>query len=63
VLLSEPVSVTAVAFVAVTVRVDELPAAIEVGFAVMVTVGAGSAVTVTVAAPEAFPPVPLALAV
>jgi hypothetical protein len=31
--------VTVVAFVAATVRVDEAPAAIEVGFAVIVTVG------------------------
>jgi len=32
-----------VAFVAVTVKLDELPAEIEVGLAVMVTVGAGDA--------------------
>ena len=36
---SEPVTVTVVAFVAATVSVDVPPAAIEVGFAVMVTVG------------------------
>jgi hypothetical protein len=40
VLPSVPVTVTLVAFVAVTVRVDELPAAIEAGEAEMLTVGA-----------------------
>jgi hypothetical protein len=39
-----PVTVTPVALAAVTVRVDELPAVIEVGLAAMVTVGAGVAV-------------------
>jgi hypothetical protein len=38
VLLSVPVTVTVMALVAVTVKVDELPALIEVGLAVMVTV-------------------------
>jgi hypothetical protein len=54
-----------VAFVAVTVSVDELPAVIEVGFAAMVTVGAGgaAAITVTETTEEAFPPVPVAVAV
>jgi hypothetical protein len=37
---SVPVTVTRVAFVAVTVKVEELPALTEVGLAVMVTVGA-----------------------
>jgi hypothetical protein len=36
---SDPVTVTVVAFVAATVNVEEAPAAIEVGLAVMVTVG------------------------
>jgi hypothetical protein len=52
-----------VAFVAVTVKVDELPAVIEVGLAVIATVGAGPAVIETVAVAEAFPPVPVAVAV
>jgi hypothetical protein len=54
-----------VAFVAVTVKVDGLPETIEVGFAIMVTVGAGveTAVTVTVAAAEILPPAPVAVAV
>jgi hypothetical protein len=54
-----------VAFVAVTVNVEELPEAIDVGFATMVTVGTGFTVelTVTVALAEAFPPVPVAVAV
>ena len=38
-----PVTVTAVASSAVTVKVDELPAVIEVGLPAMVTVGAGAA--------------------
>ena len=42
---SVPVSVTFVAFMAITVRMDELPAVIEVGFAAMVTVGAAAATT------------------
>ena len=45
---SEPVTVTAVALVAVTVRAEELPALIEAGFAAMVTVGAAGGTTVTV---------------
>jgi hypothetical protein len=53
-----------VAFVAVTVKVEELPAVIEVGSAAMVTVGAGpDAATVTVAVAVAVPPVPVAVAV
>jgi hypothetical protein len=52
-----------VAFVAVTVKVDELPAAIEVGLAVIATVGAEFAVIVTVAVADVFPPAPVAVAV
>jgi len=52
-----------VAFVAVTVTMDELPAVIEVGFAAMLTVGAGFGVTVTVAFAVTFPPAPVAVAV
>jgi hypothetical protein len=39
---SLPVTVTWVAFVAVTVKVDALPAAIEAGLAAIATVGAGA---------------------
>jgi hypothetical protein len=53
--------VTAVAFVAATVSVDEAPAATEVGFAVMVT--DGPVPTVTVAVAVVFPPAPFAVAV
>jgi hypothetical protein len=54
-----------VAFVAVTVKVDEFPETIETGFATMVTVDGGiePAVTVTVAVAVAFPPLPVAVAV
>jgi len=55
-----------VAFVATTVNVDEPPAVIEVGFAMMVTVGAEFEVevTVTVALGEmVVPPAPVAVAV
>ena len=38
-----PLIVTAVALVAITVNVDELPVVIDVGLASMVTVGAGGA--------------------
>jgi hypothetical protein len=55
--------VTVVALVAATVRVDVAPAAIEVGFAVMVTVGPADAPTVTVAVAVVFPPSPFAVAV
>jgi phage shock protein PspC (stress-responsive transcriptional regulator) len=48
--------------VAITVSVEELPEVIDVGLAVMLTVGAGL-VTVTVALAEIFPPVPVAVAV
>jgi hypothetical protein len=62
---SVPVTFTCVAFVAATVKMDGLPETIEVGFAVIVTVGAGveTAVTVTVAVAEALPPAPVAVAV
>jgi hypothetical protein len=62
---SEPVTVTCVAFVAVTVKVEELPGVMDVGLAMMLTTGAGleAAVTVTVAVAEAFPPAPVAAAV
>jgi hypothetical protein len=52
--------------VAATVKVDELPAVIEVGLAARVTVGAGAGAagaTVTAATDDALPPVPVALAV
>jgi hypothetical protein len=55
--------VTKVAFVAVKVKIDELPDVIEAGLAVMLIVGEGFAVTVTVAVAEAFTPVPAAEAV
>ena len=56
VLPSDPVTVTVVAFVAVTVSVEAVPAVIEVGEAVILTVGPGAAaVTVTVAVAEACP--------
>ncbi len=61
--MSVPVIVTCVAFVAVTVRIDEAPAVIEVGFAVIVTVGDCADTTDTVAVAEALPPLPVALAV
>jgi hypothetical protein len=52
-----------VAFIAATVNVDELPALIEAGLAVMLTVGAGLDVTVTVVTAEVLPPAPDAVAV
>jgi hypothetical protein len=55
-----------VAFVAATINVDVPPALTEVGFAAIVTVGAGGGVpatTVTVVTADAFPPVPVAFAV
>ncbi len=61
---SEPVTVTVVALVADTVNVDEVPAVIEDGLAVMVTVGGvAGTVTVTIAVAVAVPPAPFALAV
>jgi len=63
VLPSLPATVTCVALLAVTVSVDDPPAAIEVGLATMVIVGAGFAVTVTMAVAVADPPPPDAEAV
>jgi len=64
---SEPVSDTPIAFVAVTVRIEEPPAVTEAGFAAIVTLGvpdpAPDDETVTVDAAVADPPGPLALAV
>lgn len=62
---SVPVTVTDVALVAVTVRVDEDPDEIVVGFAVMVTVGlfVVELLTVTVVVAVVLPPVPTAVAV
>ena len=62
---SEPLSVTWVAFVAVMVRIDELPAVIEVGVAVIAIVGAADPTddTVIVEFAVAEPPGPVAVAV
>ena len=64
---SEPVSETPVAFVAVTVRIEELPAVTDAGLAVIVIVGVPEPEpedeTVTVDAAVAEPPGPVALAV
>jgi hypothetical protein len=49
--------------VAATVRVEVFPATMVAGFAVMVTVGEGLAVTVTVTVDDAVPPGPEADAV
>jgi hypothetical protein len=50
--------------VAATVKVDEPPAVIDVGFAPIVTVGAmGAAETVIVAEEDTLPPVPVAFTV
>ncbi len=56
---------TVVAFVALTVSVDDVSAVTEGGFAVRETVGAGvvAAPTVTVADAVAVPPLPVAVAV
>jgi hypothetical protein len=63
VLPSIPLTVTWVELVAVTVKVDEFPAVMDVGFAVMLTVGAAGGTTVTIVVAVAFPPVPVAVAV
>ena len=63
VLPSLPVTVTWVEFVAVTVKIAELPEVIDIGFAAMVTAGAGLAMTVTTAVAVAVPPAPVAVAV
>ena len=60
---SVPLIATVVAFVAVTVSNDELPETTVVGFAAIVTVGAGFAETVTVAVAVTVPPGPVAVAV
>jgi len=62
---SEPVRDTWVAFVAVIVRIEELPAVTEAGFALIVTVGAPEPDTeiVTVVAAVAEPPGPVAFTV
>jgi hypothetical protein len=57
------VIVTWVAFAAVTFKVDELPDVMVVGFAVIVTDGAGFSVTLTVVVTDSFPPGPEAVAV
>jgi hypothetical protein len=65
VVLSDPEMVTAVAFVATTVRVEEAPGATEVGFAEIVTVAAAAAVTVSLtdAVAGVVPAPPVAVAV
>jgi hypothetical protein len=65
VLPSDPLIVTCVAFAAFTVNVDDCPELIDVGLAVIVTVGAGGAdvVTVTVVCAVLLPPLPVAVAV
>jgi hypothetical protein len=62
---SFPAIVTAVAFVALTLRIEDPPETTEVGFAEMVTVGAGvdCGTTVTVAVAVALPDAPVAVAV
>lgn len=60
---SDPVTVTCVALVAVTVKVEELPAVIEAGSAVILTVGIPGTATVTVVVTVVFPPAPVATAV
>jgi hypothetical protein len=56
--LQPPVAVHEVALVELQVSVDAAPLATEVGFAVNVTVGAGTTVTVAVAT-LLVPPVPV----
>jgi hypothetical protein len=55
--------VTCVAFVAATVKVDEAPPAIDAGLALIVTVVAAAADTVTVAVAVIDPPELFAVAV
>jgi hypothetical protein len=55
--------VSPVALLAVTLKVDEFPRTIALGFAVIETVGSGFGVTVTVAVAVEFPPCPVAFAV
>jgi hypothetical protein len=58
---SLPLIVTWVALVATTFSEEEPPEAIDVGLAVMLTVG--NALTVTIAVADALPAAPLAFAV
>ena len=51
------------ASVAVTVKVDEPPVAMETGSATILTVGADLLVTVTIAIADELPPAPVAAAV
>ena len=60
---SAPVTVTDVALVAATVRVEELPAGMAVGLAVIRTVGAGAPGGVTVTTVVAVILLPAAVAV
>jgi hypothetical protein len=63
---SVPVIVIPVAFVAVTVKTEELPLVIDLGLALIVTVGAPDeppVVTVIVTLAEVVPPDPVAVAV
>lgn len=63
VLPSDPTTLTSVAPDAVIVRMEELPVLIEVGLAVIVTVGRRVGITVSVALAEFVPPGPVATAV
>jgi hypothetical protein len=49
--------------VAATVSVDEFPEITDIGLAMMLTVGAAFAATVTIAVAEVVPPAPVAVAV
>lgn len=63
---SVPLIVTPVAFWAVTLKTEELPEVIDVGLALIVTVGAPvvpPVVTVIVTLADAVPPLPVAVAV
>jgi hypothetical protein len=57
------VTLTWVALAAVTVKVEELPEVMDVGLALIFTVGAGELATVIVAVAVLFPPDPVAVAV
>jgi hypothetical protein len=63
--LSVPVTFTLVTLVATTVKIEELPAVIAVGLAMIVTVGGGvlDPVIVTIAVAVTVPPAPVAAAV
>ncbi len=60
---SLPEIVTWFAFSAVTAKVDDPPAVIDAGEAVICTVGAGLGVTVTMELAVALPPGPFAVTV